>query len=100
MTQEVTIAGNQVQVALQGSIYAEEAAALRKTLIGYIDRGHTSFLVDLSEVDYIDSAGVGTMVDMHNRSRKRGSGVVIKGLNGLVKDMFILTRVGKILSVE
>ena len=94
--QEVTIAGNQARVALQGSIYVEESAEIMRKLKSLIDEGHTSFLIDFTDVDYIDSAGIGTLAAIHNRVRKRDGGVVIQGLNGLVMDMFMLTRAEKV----
>ena len=40
----------------------EEDATLRRTLLGYIENGHRSFLIDFSAVDYFDSFGLGTWV--------------------------------------
>ena len=88
--QEVTIAGNQTRVTLQGSIYVEEAAEIMRKFSNLIDEGHTSFLVDFFEVDYIDSAGIGTLAAIQKRARKREGGLKIKGLRGIAKQMFAL----------
>ena len=58
MIQEITVSEKNVLVSLSGSIYVEEAAQIRESLIGYIDNGHKTFIVDLSNVDYIDSRHV------------------------------------------
>ena len=55
MIQEITVTDNHVIVNLSGSIYVEEAAQIRESLIGYIEKGHKTFVVDLGNVDYIDS---------------------------------------------
>ena len=96
MIQETTVVENQVLVNLSGSIYVEEAAQLRESLIGYIDKGIKTFIIDLGGVDYIDSSGLGTLVAIHKRALQNGGSVVIKGLHGLVKDLFELTRLDKV----
>ena len=100
MTQEITVAENQVLVKLSGSIYVEEAAQVRESLIGYIENGHKTFIVDLGEVDYIDSSGLGTLVAIHKRALQHGGSVIIKGLHGLVKDLFVLTRLDKVFELQ
>ena len=61
MIQEITVTEKNVLVSLSGSIYVEEAAQIRESLIGYIDNGHKTFIVDLGNVDYIDSSGSGNV---------------------------------------
>ena len=78
----------------------EEAAALRETLLGYIEKGHNTFLIDLESVDYIDSSGLGTLVAIQKRAMQNDGSVVIKGLHGLVKDLFVLTRLDKAFEIQ
>jgi len=85
MIQEVTIVNNQVQVAFSGSIYVKDAASVLDNFIDLINEGHTSFFIDLSAVDYIDSAGLGALLALHKQARARNGDVEIKDLNGLVK---------------
>ena len=100
MIQEITVTDNNVLVSLSGSIYVEEAAQIRESLIGYIEKGHKTFLIDLGEVDYIDSSGLGTLVAIQKRALQNGGSVVIKGLKGLVKDLFELTRLTKVFEIQ
>ena len=99
MIQEVTVTPKQLQVVLSGSIYVEEAKAIRESLIGYIDRGHQSISMDLSKVDYIDGTGLGTLVSINKRAMEKGGNVKIKGLQGIVKDLFELTRLNKVFEI-
>ena len=61
MIQEITVVENQILVKLSGSIYVEEAAQLRESLIGYIGQGHKTFIINLGDVDYIDSQDWGRL---------------------------------------
>ena len=100
MIQEITVIDNNVLVTLSGSIYVEEAAQIRESLIGYIEKGHKTFTIDLGDVDYIDSSGLGTLVAIQKRALQHGGSVVIKGLKGLVKDLFELTRLTKVFEIQ
>ena len=100
MIQEITVTDNHVFVNLSGSIYVEEAAQIRESLIGYIEKGHKTFVVDLGNVDYIDSSGLGTLVAIQKRALQNGGSVIIKNLKGLVKDLFELTRLTKVFEIQ
>ena len=100
MNKVITVSDNHVLVALPGSMYVEEAAKFRESLIGYIEKGHKIFIIDLAELDYIDSSGLGTLVAIQKRALQNGGRVIIKGLNGLVKDMFELTRLTKVFEIQ
>lgn len=100
MIQEITVTEKNVLVSLSGSVYVEEAAQIRKSLIGYIESGHKMFIVDLSNVDYIDSSGLGTLVAIQKKTLQNGGNVIIKGVNGLVKDLFELTRLTKVFEIQ
>ena len=100
MIQEITVEKNQVLVKLAGKIYVEEAAHLRESLLGYIEKGHKTFIVDFGDDDYIDSSGLGTLVAIQKRALQNGGGIVITGLCGLVKDLFELTRLTKVFEIQ
>lgn len=100
MIQEITVEESQVFVNLSGSLYVEEAAQLRAGLIGYIEKGHKAFVIDLGGVDYIDSSGLGMLVAIQKKALQNGGGVVIKGLHGLVKELFELTRLNKVFDIQ
>ena len=100
MIKQIQLVDNQVQAALQGAIYVEEAAALRETLLDYIEKGHNTFLIDLESVDYIDSSGLGTLVSIQKQALQHGGGVTLKGIHGLVKDVFELTRLDKVFKIQ
>ena len=100
MIQEITVTDNHVVVNLSSSIYVEEAAQIRESLIGYIEKGHKTFVVDLGNVDYIDSSGLGTLVAIQKRALQNGGSVIIKNLKGLVKDLFELTRLTKVFEIQ
>ena len=95
MIQEITVIESEILVRLSGAIYVEEAAQIRESLLGYIDKGNNTFTIDLSDVEYIDSSGLGTLIAVQKRAQQNGGRVILQGLKGLVKEVFELTRLTK-----
>lgn len=100
MTSEFSVENNQVTVTLNGSIYVEEAANLREQLIDYIDKGHSIFCINVTSVDYIDSSGLGVLVAIHKRALQNNGKVIVRGLSGIVKELFELTRLNKVFELQ
>lgn len=100
MTSQVRLENNQVHMSIQGSIYVEEATAIREELLGYLAKGHNRFVINLGSVDYIDSSGLGVLVAIQKRALQSGGGVIVKEIRGLVKELFEMTRLTKVFEIE
>ena len=99
MIQETKIVGKQTRVLLAGTIHVREAKAIRGKIISLIDKGQTSLLIDLSQVDNIDSFGMGMLVSVKKLARESGGGVNVQGVQGCVKKMFELTHLTKMFEI-
>lgn len=100
MRQKTTVFDNQVLVTLSGSIYVEDAARLRESLVDYVGKGHKNFVIAFEGVDYIDSSGLGALVAIQKQALQKGGGVIITGIRGMVKDLFELTRLTKVFEIK
>src|SRR5947209_4967637 len=60
-------------VAVAGDVDAANAHMLREAVVSAIDGGPAVVVVDLSEVGYIDSVGLGTLVIALKRASERGA---------------------------
>lgn len=97
----VNVAGNQqVQVRLNGDIFVDHATMIREKMIPYTDQGYKDFIFDFHNVSYIDSSGLGVLVAVQKRAKINGGKVVIKGLNGQVKELFELTRLTRVFQID
>lgn len=88
-----------LHVTLSGKIYVEQASEIRDKLLKEIEKGHTKFLIHFSQVDYIDSSGLGVIVAIHKRALQKGGKVAIEGLQGGVKELFELTRLNRVFEI-
>ena len=89
--------GNVLILDLSGrSTLGEEAASLRDTLREHLEAGQKNILLNLAEVTYIDSSGLGQLVGSFATVTSRGG--QLKLLN-LQKRLHELLQVTKLITV-
>jgi anti-sigma B factor antagonist len=67
--------GPHTVVGVAGEIDVATAPALRDALLGLLNRGVPSLVVDLRAVTFIDSTGVGSLLRIHHRQGLLGGSV-------------------------
>ena len=87
-------------VEVSGRIAASESMDLTRRLEAHLDSDAVRGLVlDLSRVDYMSSAGLGTVVWLGKRMREAKQGYAIAGLRGSVAQVFKLSGLDRILPI-
>ena len=69
------VAGSHTVVGVTGEIDVASAPALRDKLLGLLNRGTVSLVVDLRGVTFMDSTGVGSLLRIHHRQGLLGGSV-------------------------
>ena len=77
---------------LSGDLNAEGMEKFNSSLEKYIPGIGTALLVDLSNVDLIDSSGLGALIKLVTRGRLRQGEVIIVAPNAFVRGVFETTR--------
>jgi anti-anti-sigma factor len=67
--------GQHTVVGVAGELDVATAPALRDSLLGMLNRGVDSLVVDLRGVTFIDSTGVGSLLRLHHRQGLLGGQV-------------------------
>ena len=67
--------GNHRVVKLSGDVDIACAAELRDNLLGLVNRGVPSLVVDLRDVTFIDSTGVGSLLRVFHRQTLLGAAI-------------------------
>jgi anti-sigma B factor antagonist len=70
----------------------QESAALRDLIFDLLKNGHKQILLDLGDVYYIDSTGLGTLVSAFKTVRKQEGELKLLNLTNKVKDLLQITR--------
>ena len=84
-----------VAKVLESRITAEVAARFKEDLIEYVTKGHRTFVLDLSEVTFIDSSGLGALI-ASLKVIGDGGEIALCGARDTVASMFKLTRMNKV----
>ena len=79
-------------------IDASKAPAFKDEMARCIESGQNQLVLDLSQVDFIDSSGLGALVSCLKRLGPRGSAVA--GATGAVGRLFTLTRMDRVFALH
>jgi anti-sigma B factor antagonist len=60
---------------------------------------HSNAVIDLSELDFMDSSGLGALLSCMRRLRARGGDLKLAGMNSEVKTLFALVHMERIMDV-
>ena len=94
-------AGSVTVVDLGGRItLGEGSALLRKTVRTLLDENRSNILLNLADVDYIDSAGIGELVSAYTAVKGRGGELKLLHLTKKVHDLLQLTKLYTVFDVH
>jgi len=87
-------------VDLSGRIaLGEGSALLRKTIRDLLDAGNTRILLNLGDINYIDSSGIGELVSGFTAVRSRGGELKLLHLTKKVHDLLQITKLFTVFDV-
>ena len=90
--------GNVTIADLNGRIVmGEETASLRETVAKMLQEGKKNILINLAEVSFIDSTGVGQLVSCYVTAGNRGAGLRLLNTQKNIPDVLRITRVDTII---
>ena len=93
-------AGGVTVVDMGGRItLGEGSALLRKTIRDLLEEQRTLILLNLADVDYIDSSGIGELVSAYTGVKKRGGSLKLLQLTKKVHDLLQLTKLFTVFEV-
>jgi len=78
----------------------EGSSALRDTLRDMVTKGQKKILLNLSEVSYIDSSGIGELVSGFTTVTNQGGTLKLLGLTKRVKDLLQITKLYTVFDVH
>jgi anti-sigma B factor antagonist len=85
---------------VSGDIDFANSPEVRQSLLHEIRENHTSrVVVNLSQVRYIDSSGVASLVEGLKASRDLGSRFILFGLSASAREVLQLSRLSKVFEV-
>ncbi|MBX7145566.1 MAG: STAS domain-containing protein [Oligoflexia bacterium] len=95
------IMGSKGYIRVEGDLDSEASGeALRKAFNQVYDQGKRTVILDLSSVQIINSYGIGKILMCYKRLKADNGTLMVKPLQGFVKETFELLMLDKLLPVE
>jgi len=94
MQLEQRIAGDVVIIKVTGDITLNKGGdvLLKDKVQSLLQQGHKKLLIDLSGVSYVDSAGLGELVQAYATTKNRGGALKLLNVTKRLKDLLVITR--------
>lgn len=95
------IVGDKGYIKINGDLDSEVSGeALRKAFNELFDKGRRTVVLDLSGVNIINSYGIGKVLMCYKRLKSENGVLMVKPLQGFVKETFELLMLDKLLPVD
>ena len=94
MELEQRIAGDVAIVKVTGDITLNKGGdvLLKDKVQSLLQQGHKQVLVDLSGVAYVDSAGLGELVQAYATTKSRGGALKLMNVTKRLRDLLVVTK--------
>jgi anti-sigma B factor antagonist len=94
MQLEQRVVGDVAIVKVTGDITLNKGGdvLLKDKVQSLLQQGHTKLVLDLSAVSYVDSAGLGELVQAYATTKNRGGALKLHGLGKRLRDLLVVTK--------
>lgn len=93
--------GRVIVLDVSGRITLGEGnVVLREIVIDLAEKGNKNIVLNLGEVVYVDSSGIGELVKAHATIRNKGGVLKLTNLNKRVHDLLQMTRLSNVFDIE
>ena len=80
-------------LALKGRlVLGQESSGLRTTVESLLAQGATRIVINLEYVNYVDSAGLGALIEMHRKTKAKGGQLKLSNLGPNLRHALEIAR--------
>lgn len=95
-TAEITRADGFPIIQMKGKItLGQSCSKLRQAAEQLLGQGDSRIFLNMGEVVYVDSAGLGAIASCHVKARAAGGSFNLFGVSGTVQELLVLTRLNE-----
>ena len=99
LTTKIRRVGDVAIVDLAGKItLGENTGILREELRSLLSQGTKNIVLNMGDVSYVDSAGLGELVGAYTTATNQGGAVKLLNLQGKLRDLMQITKLHTIFS--
>ena len=86
-------------VEVTGDIDLHQSVELRENLLTFAAEKPKATIIDMTEVGFMDSSGLATLVEILQLSRRDGGELKLVGVQGRVRSIFEISRLDSIFQI-
>ncbi len=87
-------------IEVGGEVDVYTAPKLRESIVTAVDEGHNRLIVDVEQVDFLDSTGLGVLVGSLKRVRAEGGSLDIVCTHERILKIFDITGLDKVFGLH
>jgi len=91
--------GKTVLSVKEDRLDAHNSGELKERILKIFEGGARNLIVDLDQVQFIDSSGLGALLSGYKNANLRSSAFALAGLQPRVRSMFELTRLHRVFDI-
>jgi anti-sigma B factor antagonist len=88
-----------LRVSVAGEVNLARSPELRSQLMELIEQQPQQLIVDLAAVEYMDSSGVATLIEVLRRQHQGGGTMALAGLRPKVRSIFEIARLDTVFTI-
>lgn len=88
------------ELRVEGRLDRRSVAEVREAVHAALERGQGDLLLDLTDVEITDAAGLGLLVGAHRRAQRLGRRLVLRGVSPRLARLLLATRLHRVLHLE
>src|SRR5690349_4670334 len=97
--QASVIDGDILTIVLRGNLDSASAPEFDRRIQEHLDAGHSRIIIDCRYMGFISSLGIGSLVALQTRLRRKGGAVKLAAIQGAVMQVLRLVRLDKVLDI-
>ena len=86
-------------IKLKDKIYQDEVSQFKELIDRFLAEETIDFIVDLSELTYICSAGIASLINCYRTARRQGGTIIYVNPNEKIKEVFSICKLDQILQI-
>ena len=77
-----------------------EAIEVSVEIDAELDEGVNRFIIDLTELEYMNSTGLNILINLMNKARNQGGEAIVVGAQPRIKSLFEVTKLNSVFTLK
>ncbi len=77
-----------------------EAIEIRVEIDEELEEGSNRFIIDLADLDYMNSTGLNILINLMNKARNEGGEAIVVGAKPRISALFVVTKLNSVFMMK